>query len=360
MICRKEICKDRRAKIKSITSHPYFGFFIITLLMLFVQFLRLIGVPISNTLLRAFGITMIYIIVALGFSVLLGYAGLASLGTAGFVGVGTYILGYFTANLGWSIFPIIIVTIFGAIVIGAIVGFISLRIEGMYLAIITLGLSEILNEVFKNATSITNGTNGLGLDSKIVIFKNLVVVPHNTIFIFLALIMFVMMILTLNIIKSPTGRALLAMRNSTSAAQAMGVSIFKYRLMAFIVSTVYAMLGGIIYMSYISFSIPTTWSLAFSLNILAAVIVGGSQSIYGIVLGTFMIFGLNLAVFQQIDFLVNNPAISIVFNGVLIVLVIMFYPGGLIRLVQTLYYKSKKGLLELHKKWRAYRYGADD
>lgn len=130
--------------------------------------------------------------------------------------------------------------------------------------------------------------------------------------------------------------------------------------MAFIIATVYAMLGGVIYMSYVSFSIPTTWTLTFSLNILAAVIVGGSQSIYGIVLGTFMIFGLNLGVFQQFKLFSENPAISIVFNGLLIIVVIMFYPGGLIRLVNTTYYKLKKALLKLKAKWRLYRYGADN
>jgi branched-chain amino acid transport system permease protein len=259
-----------------------------------------------------------------------------------------------------SIFLVTVITILGAVVIGAIVGFISLRIEGMYLAIITLGLSEILNEVFKNATKITNGTNGLGLDYNLVLFKNTIFIDHNTIFIFAAIVMFIMMILTLNIIKSPTGRAMLAMRNSLSAAQAMGVSVLKYRLMAFIIATVYAMLGGVIYMSYVSFSIPTTWTLTFSLNILAAVIVGGSQSIYGIVLGTFMIFGLNLGVFQQFKLFSENPAISIVFNGLLIIVVIMFYPGGLIRLVNTTYYKLKKALLKLKAKWRLYRYGADN
>jgi branched-chain amino acid transport system permease protein len=245
-----------------------------------------------------------------------------------------------------------------AIIIGAIVGFISLRIEGMYLAIITLGLSEILNEVFKNATSITNGTNGLSLDG-IVLFNNAIQINHNVIFIAIAVIMLFMMIITLNLMKSPTGRALLAMRNSQSAAQALGVSIFKYRLLAFITSTVYALLGGVLYMTYIGFSIPSSWSLAFSLNILAAVIVGGAQSIYGIVLGTFMIFGLNLAVLQQIPLFVENPAITVVFNGLLIIAVIMFYPGGLIRLMGSVGNKLKLSFQKWKKKRRAYIYGDD-
>ncbi|MGD9909176.1 MAG: branched-chain amino acid ABC transporter permease [Candidatus Izemoplasmatales bacterium] len=353
-----ELSMERKMKIKSILNHPYFGFFIITFLMFFVQILSFLGVNVPISVMRAFGLTMIYIIIALGFSILLGYAGLASLGTAGFVGVGTYILGYLSNTLHYGFISILVIAILIAILIGVIVGFISLRIEGMYLAIITLGLSEILNEIFKNATVYTNGTNGLGINT-LYFFSHPIPLNDSTVFVFLSVMLFVMMVLTLNIIKSPTGRAMLAMRNSESAAQAMGVSVFKYRLLAFMISTVYAVLGGYIYMSYFAFSIPTSWSLSFSLNILAAVIVGGSQSIYGILLGTFMIFGLNLSVLQQISFFQNNPAISIVFNGVLIIVVIMFYPGGLVRLIQTLYYKLKKALHQLHEKWRLYKYGPD-
>ncbi|MDC7243433.1 MAG: branched-chain amino acid ABC transporter permease, partial [Sphaerochaetaceae bacterium] len=317
MVYQDKLKQERLAKWNTIKNHPYFGFVIITLAMLLIQVIRMIGLEITGeeiipiTILRAFGYTMIYIIIALGFSILLGYAGLASLGTAGFVGVGAYLVGYLSNEYGTSIFLIVLIAILGAVVIGTIVGFISLRIEGMYLAIITLGLSEILAEVFTNASDITNGTNGLRL-SGLVLFGEAISIDHNTIFIVIAVVMLFIMIVTLNLMKSPTGRAMLAMRNSQSAAQAMGVSIFKYRLLAFITSTVYALLAGVLYMTYISFTIPSTWSLSFSLNILAAVIVGGSQSIYGIVLGTFTIFGLKLAVLSQIQFFVDNPAISIV------------------------------------------------
>ena len=75
-------------KFKSMVKHPYFGFFVITIIMLLVQVLRVAGVDVANQTLRAFGKTMIYIIVGLGFSILLGFSGLASLGTAGFVGLG--------------------------------------------------------------------------------------------------------------------------------------------------------------------------------------------------------------------------------------------------------------------------------
>lgn len=358
MIYQNKVKADRKATYKKITSHPYFGFIIVTVIMLLIQLLLILGVGFTTAFIDGFAETMIYVIVALGFSILLGYAGLASLGTAGFVGVGTYLLGFFTKQLDVSIIWVVIISVLGAIVIGTVVGFISLRIEGMYLAIITLGLSEILVEVFKNATTITNGTNGL-LISDLVIFGTTIEVGTNLIFISIALIMLLIMIITFNLMKSPTGRGMLAMRNSQSAAQAMGVSIFKYRLLAFIVSTVYAILGGVLYMSYKGFTIPTSWSLGFSLNVLAAVIVGGSQSIYGIILGTFLIFGLDLTVFSSIDFLTNNSYLITLFNGLLIILVIMFYPGGLIRLVNLLIYKIKQAFKKLRLKRKEYKYGAD-
>lgn len=365
MTYEKQIKNSYKNRFKSIVKHPYFGFFLITIVMLLVQVLRAAGVDVPIQTLRAFGKTMIYIIVGLGFSILLGYGGLASLGTAGFVGLGAYLLGYFTNNKGYSVFLIIIITIVVAIVIGTIVGFISLRIEGMYLAIITLAIAQIINEVFKNWISFSNGVDGMIVNNRIVLTNSYIVLDHNLVFAVIAVMLLLVMIITFNIMKSPTGRALLAMRNSSSAAQAMGVSIFKYRLLAFIVSTVYAMFAGVLYLTYIpsTFPVPGDWTLSLSLLILAAVIVGGSRSIYGIIMGTFLIFGLDLAVLQNRDnfggFFVEHPEISIMVNGVLIILVIMFYRGGLIRLVNTAIAFIKKNTLKLKNKWRLYRYGPD-
>ena len=345
----------RRNKIRRIISHPYFGFFALGIIMLIVQLLNFAGLVGISTV-RSFGQTMIYIIVGLGFSILLGYSGLASLGTAGFVGLGTYVVGYFAGNLGLPFTLTIVIAIMGAILVGAIVGFISLRIEGMYLAIITLGLSEILVEVFKNATEITNGTNGKQYDFKLFSIG----MDRGVAFIMIIAYMIVTMILTLNIMKSPTGRAMSAMKNSESAAQAMGIGLLKYRLLAFIISTVYAVFAGTLYMSYQEFSIPSSWGLALSLNILAAVIVGGARSIFGVVLGTFMIFGLDMVVLKKIPLFINNPALSMVFNGVLIIVVVMFYPGGLARLFSLIKFKLSQSFKKIKLKRREYRYGKDD
>jgi branched-chain amino acid transport system permease protein len=300
---------------------------------------------------------MIYSIISLGFALLLGYAGLASLGTAGFVGLGTYFIGHFSGTLGYPFIVTLVISLIGAIVLGVIVGFISLRIEGLYLGIITLGLSEIMKEVFKSFSAFTNGVNGLS-------FRNFALfgqpVSDLTVNLLIIFVFIIMILATLNIIKSPTGRALLAMKNSDSAAQSMGISLLKYRLLAFVLATIYAVIAGILYMANQKFSIPTTWSLDFSLNILAAVIVGGAQSITGIILGTFMIFGLNLAILQNIPFFQNNPDAVWIINGLLIILVIMFYPGGLIRLFQAIKYSIISRYKKIKHAWRVYRYGEDD
>lgn len=323
---------DFAARLRAIVKHPYFGFVVLGIVLLLADVLSLLGL-ISGSLMSSIVMTVIYAVVGLGFSLLLGFGGLASLGTAGFVGLGTYMIGFFCGKLGLPFLLTLAISIAAAIVLGAIVGFISLRIEGMYLAIITLGLSEIMREIFKSFTAFTNGVDGF-------VFRNFTLfgkhVSDFAVDVIVITTFVLLIVLTINIIKSPTGRALLAMKNSDSAAQSMGIGLMKYRLLAFVLSTIYAVVGGLLYMMHVKYSLPSTWSLDFSLNILAAVVVGGAQSITGILLGTFMIFGLNVTVLANIPFFQRYSDATWILSGVLIIVVTMFYPGGLIRLLQTL------------------------
>lgn len=341
-IYKKQLKDIKKNNIRQTIKHPLFGFILLVAVLASVQLLFMYtdGI-ISLTVSKAIAQTLIYSIVAMGFSILLGYGGLASLGTAGFIGVGSYVAGNLLKVMNMPFIVVIAVVILVAVIMGSVVGFISLRIEGMYLAIITLGLSEILLEIFKTPNPITNGTSGLRGVPFPTLFNFFELNRETTYFLILA-VLFIMIVLTVNLINSPTGRALLAMKNSESAAQAMGISLLKYRLIAFIIATVYAMIGGALYISYIRASDPTSWTLSLSLNILAAVIVGGSQSVWGILLGTFVIFGFDLAVLKNIDFFNQYPGSSMIFSGVLIILIIMYYPGGLIRLFHDVKAKFTK------------------
>ena len=354
---KDEIRIERKNRLNKFVSHPLFGFVILSIILVVVQLLFMFTDDIiSLTVSKAIAQTMIYAIVGMGFSILLGYAGLASLGTAGFIGLGSYIAGNMLKLIPVPIpyiFVIAAVVIVG-IILGGVVGFISLRIEGMYLAIITLGLSEILLELFKTPNQFTGGASGLKSVpwAKIGMFYEM---DREKMYFLILAALFIMIVLTINIINSPTGRAMLAMKNSQSAAQAMGISILKYRLLAFILATIYAMIGGALYITYLRASNTSSWTLALSLNVLAAVIIGGSRSIWGVIMGTFVIFGLDLAVLKNIAFFNKFPGSSAIFSGVLIVLIVMFYPGGLIRLFTDAGAKIKTWV----QKWKVYRYGKD-
>lgn len=335
-----------RAKLNAVIKNPYFSFLILGIALVLIQILQMAGV-VKVSFANAIGGAMIYSIVGLGFSILLGYSGLASLGTAGFVGFGAYLTGYFLKEIGIPYTFIFIITLAVSIIIGLLVGFISLRIEGMYLAIITLALSELLVTLFKNL-EFTGQSSGMSIGGTLTLFKftalgfDGIKVQMKFVYFIIVAALILIIILTYNIIRSPIGRAMLTMKNSESAAKAMGVNVLKYRILAFVIATAYAFIGGFLYMGYYRNSNPNTWSLALSLNILAAVIVGGSKSIWGIMSGTVVIFSLKALVLDNIPLFVQYPDLNLIFNGLLIILIIMFYPGGLARLAVDVKIKTKK------------------
>ena len=347
-----------KKNIKPIVKHPFFFFFVFGIALMLLQVLSMmVGFPKSSAM-SGIATVLIYSIVGFGFTYLLGYAGLASLGTAGFTGLGAYIVAYFLRETNIPYVVTILIVLVVSIVLGVAVGFISLRIEGIFLAIVTLGLSEILYQIFTNMLSFTGGPNGSA--APIPIFQKWFgmgeIASKRAMFFVLVVVTIFLMIVTFNLCKSSTGRAMLAMKNSTSAAQAMGISLLKYRLLAFVLSTVYAGIGGIMFMSYLGYAAPSNWTLMFSLNLLAAVIIGGTRSLWGTIAGCFIVFGLTPIFFQDIAFLRNNSWIMFALIGVLIILIIMFYQGGLIQLVRDIKNSIKKSVA----KRRLYKYGEEE
>jgi branched-chain amino acid transport system permease protein len=267
----------------------------------------------------------------------MGYSGLASLGTGGFIGIGTYSVHYIMTEAGLPFGAALLTALAVAVVIGLTVGFISLRVEGIYLVILTLGLSEILRNLYVVLADriALSGLSILGME-----------IPRNAAIYVVTITLVVVMYLTHNIINSPTGRAMLAMKNSTAAAQAMGISLMKYRLLAFVICTAYAALSGVMLMVTVRSAMASDstgfYALITSLNILAAVIIGGFKSIWGAVFGSYVMYGLQTTVFNRIQFLQENPLIITFVSGILVVLVVMFYPGGLAQLLQEIKLKLKK------------------
>ena len=215
----------------------------------------------------------------------------------------------------------------------------------MYLAIVTLGMAEIVAEIIQN-----QGQLVIKLANITFLFMKL---NNITKFILFTVLLIVLLILTDNLIKSPTGRAMLAIKNSPSAAQAMGISLIKYRLLAFVISTVYAAIGGLVYIMNNWVLAADFISLSMSLNILGAVIIGGTKSLWGILFGVLFIFGLNELVFSNIPFFVENPSLINIVTGALTIAVVMFYPGG----AYQLFYELKGKISKLILRRRIKKYG---
>jgi branched-chain amino acid transport system permease protein len=317
--------------MNKLLNHRYSNYIIFGLVLIILPFLQQFGLLKSSTI-QILGNVMFYAIVGIGLNILLGYSGLISLGTAGFMGLGAYLAAYLTGDLGLPFLVSLAISVAIPVSIGLVIGLISLRIEGYYLAIATLAVSEILRQVFVEFDFLTNGFSGknasyphllnyLGLD-----FLRL---DRHWTFILLAIFLVGLMIITDNFVNSRTGRALLTMRGSEAAAQAMGINLLKYKLTAFGIATLYAAIGGVLYVHFVRFAYPDSWTLTLSLQIVAVIVIGGMRTMSGPVIGSFVVFGVPELILKRMPIIGDIDGLAFIFTGILIIVVILFYPQGL-------------------------------
>lgn len=343
----------RSNKVKNIFNKPLVQFVILGLVFIVIQLLGRGGILPSKYVTVA-ATVMIYTIVCEGFCLLLGYAGLASLGSACFVGIGAYSIFFIMQQWGLPYILAISMALGISLLLGLAIGFISLRVQGLFLGIITLGLSEIIRNVLREIWSQTI----LLRTAKMKLFG--MSVTKTEMYIVIAIIMVICLLILYNLMHSPTGRNMVAMKNSTSAAQAFGINLLIYRVLAFIIACMLAALTGVCYISY-GYSInPSTagagdpaLAITLSLNVLAAVIIGGYKSLWGTFAGVVFVFGLTSLFSALFPTLANDAAayISLVV-GVLMIIIVMFYPGGFYQLFYTLKYKIKES--KMKRKVRIY------
>src|SRR5882757_4950239 len=228
----------------------------------------------------------IYAICGVSLMVLVGYTGLVSLGHAAFLGIGAYAHAYFIQHgVPWIVAIALAVSITTAC--GLIVGLPALRMTGIYLAIATLAFSVIIQEVFSRWESVTHGFAGMKVD-KPVIFG--VPFADDRSFYYLCLFFLVIVLwATRNLLRSPTGRAWIAIRDSEIAAQSMGVNLAIYKSMAFAYSAAVMGLAGALFAHKIAFLAPDIFTILLSIQFLLLVIVGGLGSLHGAVFGAIFV-----------------------------------------------------------------------
>ncbi|MDR2180534.1 MAG: branched-chain amino acid ABC transporter permease [Synergistaceae bacterium] len=322
----------------ALWKNPYLGFILFGLLISTLPLFAGWGLM-KNSTLNYIGSVLVYTVAALGLNLLLGYAGLISLGTAGFMGLGSYIAAYVTKDMGMSFWAAAAAAVLIPTLIGLLIGLVSLRIEGIYLAIATLCVSEILLKSFEQADSITGGMQGKSVSYPVIFGHTF---NRSTTYLLLVVVLTLVMILTHNFVNGHKGRALHAMRGSEVAAQAMGVNLLQYRLIAFSLATAYSALSGVLYVFFVKFSYPSVWNLTLSLLVLAAVVIGGLRSIYGTVVGAFVVWAVPDLILKNIPVLGRINGLPYIFNGILIILVVMFAPQGISGLWQAKFARKKK------------------
>jgi branched-chain amino acid transport system permease protein len=302
----------------------------------------------------------IYIAMALGLNIVVGFAGLLDLGFVAFFAIGAYTYAIFAtpqANnfISGHLFPLsgasfwlfILIGGFMAALFGVLLGLPVLRVKGDYLAIVTLGFGEIIRIIFNNLEkpiNITNGAMGLSSIQPPNLFGFQFTFPHQFYFI----VVFILMIVIFTVRRlehSKMGRSWKAIRENEIAAQSMGIPLIRTKLTAFAVGASFSGMMGVVFAAKQTFIDPTSFTLLESTTILVMVILGGMGSVPGVILGAALVTILNLQVLTELTNWLNQMTMNGTINipnalspskmqrfifGAILVSIAIFRPNGLI------------------------------
>jgi ABC-type branched-subunit amino acid transport system ATPase component/ABC-type branched-subunit amino acid transport system permease subunit len=261
-------------------------------------------------------------IVALGLDILVGWTGQISLGHAGLYAIGAYTSALLATRAGW---PFWITAPIGAVlagVAGALLAVPSLRAKGPYLAMVTLAFGFMMEVTSNRWQGLTNGPMGISAIPAPTLPDGEEMTPTQY-FWLIAGAALLCQLLVNNLLGSRVGRTLLALRGSEIAAQTVGVNVYRWKVLAFVISSVYAGLGGVFFAHQNGFINSDTFVFGLSVSFLTSVLMGGSGTLYGPLVGSVI---LNLIPTTFAKWPVYQPYI----NGLIILVTIIFLPDGIV------------------------------
>ncbi|MBN2333241.1 MAG: branched-chain amino acid ABC transporter permease [Deltaproteobacteria bacterium] len=281
------ICGDYKTSYKEdmvLFQTTFSKFWIIA----FVLALYVVPLFLGNYVLYVANMICIAVIGALGINILTGFTGQISLGHGAFIGIGAYTSGYLTMKLG---VPFIVALPAAGVVtalFGMVFGIPSLRLKGLYLAIATLAAQFIIEYLMVHLEPITNGVLGLLVD-----YPSVFGFSFDTDLKYFYLTVSIAILATLyakNLIRTRPGRAFIAIRDRYISAEVMGVNLFKYKLMAFGISSFLAGIAGSLWAHYVTIITPEHFTIGVSIEYLAMIIIGGLGHLIGAIYGAiFMV-----------------------------------------------------------------------
>jgi len=297
----------------------------------------------SIYILSVINVIGIWIIVVHGLNLLTGYCGQINIGQAAFMMVGAYASAILNTKFGFSFW--ICLPLAGLItgLVGLIFGLPSLRIKGFYIAMSTLAAQYVLPWVIIHLPELTEGIFGCPADSPTIggfVFDN-----ERKWFYLIMVFAILMTFFARNLVRSKIGRAFVAIRDNDLAAEIMGINIFRYKVLAFFLSSVFAGVGGALMVHYMGVAQYEHYTLLDSIWFLGMLIIGGMGSVPGVIFGVIFLKGLNEIVLAFSPFIAHvfpslaetvAAAIGPIVFGVVIVLFLVFEPRGLAHSWETL------------------------
>ena len=297
----------------------------------------------------------VFVLLALGLNIVVGLAGLLDLGYAAFFAIGAYAYAYGASPFSGIHAPFLLMLLIGALVaatFGVLLGAPTLRLRGDYLAIVTLGFGEIVPIVFNNADKYTEGTNGIGgiyaPDIPFVTFT--ILDPWPFYFLVIALVALVMVFIY-RLQESRMGRAWMAIREDELAAASNGLNTVTTKLLAFALGASTAGFAGVFNAAKLTLVSPDQFQSTVSFSILAMVVLGGMGNIWGVALGAFVIYTIQVVLLKQLNAFfgelhfpilqdINFVQYQFLLYGLALVLMMLFRPEGL--------FPSQRRKRELH------------
>lgn len=306
----------------------------ISLLLFALMILAIPAALRNNYYLMVLNVAALNVIVVIGINLLIGYAGQISLGHAAFFGLGAYLSAIFTVTLGLPLWPTILLAMAVTGTVAFAIGIPTLKLEGHYLVMATLGFNVITYIVMIQLESVTGGPSGFAGIPRLTI-AGFVLDSDREIYYLLWAISGGVMLLALNLIHSRVGRALAALSHNEIAARCAGVDTEGYKVKIFVISAVLASLAGSLYAHYLTFISPGTFSFFYSIQVVTMVLIGGIGSLWGSVFGAILLTALP-------EMLHAVKEYNVLIYGIILMVVLVFFPQGLFPGVARIFQKGKR------------------
>jgi branched-chain amino acid transport system permease protein len=277
-----------------------------------------------------FAQVFIYAIAGIGLMLLVGFTGLVSLGHAAFLAIGAYCHAYLM-NLGVPLPVALVAAMLLSALIGGLVAIPALRMTGIYLAVATLAFAVIVEQTLTHWVSVTGGFRGMAVAKPVLLAVDL---GDPRWFYYLCLgVLVAAMLAALNLLRSPTGRAMVAVRDSEISAQSMGIHINRTKVLAFGVSAAFTGLAGGLFAHRIGYLAPDAFTLLTSIQLLLMVVVGGLGSLHGVIFGAIFIGMLpqGIAIFRDLapPAVAQLPGLEPGVFGLILILFLIYEPLGI-------------------------------